>query len=160
MHLGNSSRSRQEIPQGLPACRNWGLIGLCGLVILCIGCARKPPRAQVSGVVTYQGEPVPLGDIVFEPVDGWKEFYCQGEIVNGKYEFKKHGPVVGKNRVEIHGYRQTNEVVPDVSGKRLDDKPAMTHGLIPYIPVEHNTSSQITVEIVAGENLNVDFHLK
>lgn len=123
------------------------------------GCARKPPRAQVSGEVTYQGTPVPYGDIVFEPVDQWQGFYCQAKIIDGRYAMDTKGPVVGKNRVEIHGYRFTEQIVPDISGKKLDEAPAMTKGLIPYIPPQFNDQSEITVDVVAGENQGMNFHL-
>ncbi|MDA0659091.1 MAG: hypothetical protein O2931_07860 [Planctomycetota bacterium] len=126
-----------------------------------VGRQRQPPRATIAGQVTYQGKPVAFGDIVFEPIgDKWKGFYCQHKIIDGKYSINENGPIVGKNRIEIHGYRQTNQVVPDISGRRLNEAPAMANGLLPYIPSEYNDQSDMTIDIVAGQNENRDFQLK
>jgi hypothetical protein len=136
------------------------LVGAVLVSCLAAGCQRRPPRARISGTVSYKGEPVAFGDIVFEPTEAWKEFYCQGQIIDGKYSIEQHGPVVGKNRVEIHGFRQSEQLVPDIAGRRLDEKPTMAKGLIPYIPAEYNDMSQLSIDVAAGANVNIDFDLK
>lgn len=101
-----------------------------------------------------------LGDIVFQPVDGqWKKFYAQGKIVNGKFEFKDLGPVVGQNRVEIHGYKRTGKKRVDLAGKDLSKAPEVVEEVVPYIPPEFNEGSTLTVEIKPGVNENVNFDL-
>ncbi|MEX2170359.1 MAG: hypothetical protein WD851_13680 [Pirellulales bacterium] len=125
------------------------------------GCGeRQPTRSEVSGTVTFQGKPIEAGDIVFQPVDGeWKKFYAQGKIVNGKYEFKQLGPVIGNNRVEVHGYKRTGRKTVNLAGKDLSKATEVVEELVPYIPPEYNEGSTLTVEINPGVNENVNFDL-
>lgn len=131
---------------------------------LCVaqGCGeREPHRAITSGSVTYQGEAVPFGDIVFQPLsqDADKSF-AQGKIIDGKYSFDAaHGPIVGKNLVQIHGYKMTGRKRLDIAGKSLSEAPAMIDELVPYIPTKFNEASELTVEIKSGANENVNFDL-
>ena len=134
------------------------------LLIICIstGCGERPPqRAVVSGSVTYLGKPVDFGDIVFQPtsvrVGKW---FAQGKIVGGKYSLDAaHGPLVGKNLVQIRGYKMTGRKRLDIAGKSLSEAPKMIDELVPYIPEKFNEASQITVEIKSGDNGPVDFSL-
>lgn len=134
-------------------------------LMLCIvplaGCGEAPPtRATITGLVTYQGKPVEQGDIVFQPTDkAWSKFYAQGKIINGKYEFVERGPVVGTNRVEVHGYKRTGKKRLDVAGKNLSEKVEVMEEVVPYIPPEFNEASTLTTEISPGENLDVNFNL-
>ncbi|MEO2049437.1 MAG: hypothetical protein ABGX16_23005 [Pirellulales bacterium] len=126
------------------------------------GCGTpEPDRAHISGKVSYQGKPVEFGDIVFVPsgdaAKRWKGFYCQGSISGGRYTIVEHGPVIGLNRVEIHGYRRTGKKMPNIAGVSLDKPPKVVEALIPYIPPRYNTASELTVEILPGENDGVDF---
>ena len=135
---------------------------MCVMGLASFGCGpRQPERSIISGVVTYKGELVPYADIVFEPVDQpeWEGFYCQGQVINGKYELLKNGPVVGKNRVEIHGYRMTNQKAPDVSGRKLDEAVPMIQGLHPYLPAKYNDATELEIEVLSGPNIDVNFKL-
>jgi hypothetical protein len=126
------------------------------------GCGEKQAeRATISGSVTYQGEPVAFGDIVFQPTSGAAgRAFAQGKIVGGKYSLDvDHGPVVGKNIVQIHGYRMTGRKRLDIAGKSLSEAPQMIDELVPYIPEKYNEGSELTVEIKSGANENVDFRL-
>jgi hypothetical protein len=128
---------------------------------LSMGCGpAEPERATISGQITYEGKPVPYGHIVFIPLDGWKGFYSQATILNGHYQLDAHGPVVGRNRVEIHGHRQTGKTAPNISGVRLDEPGEMVAVTEPYLPLKYNVASELTVEINEGRNSDVDFHLQ
>ena len=144
----------------MPRLNRSAILLAVGLAILS-GCGeREPTRSVVSGTVTFQGKPVEFGDIVFQPVDGdWKKFYAQGKIVNGKYEFTRLGPVIGKNRVEVHGYKRTGKRTVDLAGKDLSKAPEVVEELVPYIPPEYNEGSTLTVEINPCVNENVNFEL-
>lgn len=52
------------------------------LLLFAAGCGGG--RANVEGQVTFDGQPVEQGTIVFEPVDG-KGAAAGGTIQNGKY---------------------------------------------------------------------------
>jgi hypothetical protein len=66
-----------------------------------------PPRYPVEGTVTYQGEPVPVGRIVFEPDDskGIRGPAASATIDEGRFETRPgKGAVGGPHRVRIQGY--------------------------------------------------------
>jgi hypothetical protein len=132
------------------------------LLCAAVGCGeREPPRAIVSGSVTYQGQPVQFGDIVFQPLSPHAaRSFAQGKIVGGKYSLDAaHGPLVGKNLVQIHGYKMTGRKRLDIAGKSLSEAPQMIDELVPYIPERFNEASELTVEIKPGTNENVNFNL-
>jgi len=130
------------------------------LLLLC-GCQpAQPQRATIEGEITYQGKPVHYGHIVFIPVEGADGFYSQVQFSDGKYSMSEHGPVVGKNRVEIFGHRKTGIVAPDISGKDLSGETQMIEVTEPYLPSKYNVGSEITVEIESGHNSQVNFHLE
>jgi hypothetical protein len=134
------------------------------VLVICLisGCGERPPqRAIVSGSVTYLRKPVELGDIVFQPTSATAgKWFAQGKIVGGKYSLDAaHGPLTGKNVVQIRGYKMTGRKRLDIAGKSLSEAPKMIDELIPYIPEKFNEASELTVEIKAGDNDSVDFSL-
>jgi hypothetical protein len=135
------------------------LLALIGTII---GCGERPPaRAIVTGTVTYEGKAVELGDIVFQPMSqGSGKWFAQGKIVGGKYSLDAaHGPLEGKNLVQIRGYKMTGRKRLDIAGKSLSETPQMIDELVPYIPEKFNEASELTVEIRPGNNENINFSL-
>lgn len=135
------------------------------MVFVCVagllGCGEKqPPRAEISGTVKFQGKPVKDGYVVFYPLDEWEGFYSQAHIVNGEYSLKKHGPIPGNNRVEIHGYESTGQKIPNISGVDLGEAREMVDATTPFIPTKYNYASELTYEIKPGKNDGVDWDLK
>jgi hypothetical protein len=130
-------------------------------VAIISGCGRaEPSRAAVSGSVKFQGKSVEFGDVIFQPVEGeWRRFYAQAPIRGGTYRLESPGAIIGTNRVEIHGYRQTGRQVLDVAGKRPDEAVELTPDMVPFIPPEFNAGSTRTVEIKPGANENMNFEL-
>lgn len=92
-----------------PLCRPVALSLCAGLVgLLVAGCgAGGPQRTDLSGNVTYQGEPVAAGKIYFTP-DAARGNSGPGsfaEIREGRYATTPgHGIVGGAYRVRIVGY--------------------------------------------------------
>lgn len=71
------------------------------------GSADGPPRYPVEGAVTYQGQPVPAGRIVFEPdgSQGNQGPAASASIDAGNYETPSgKGAVGGPHRVRIEGF--------------------------------------------------------
>ncbi len=67
------------------------------LPLLLAGCGGGPVNYQVSGTVTYDGKPVPVGEVVFEP-DTSKGNNGPGsvaDIKDGKYTTTSGKGVVG-----------------------------------------------------------------
>ncbi len=116
----------------------------------------KFDRAQVSGSVTVNGEPLSEGVIRFIPQRDTTGQLVAAQIAGGKYEITaENGPAVGKNRVEITASRKTGaqEPVPDAPPGTMQDVTEQ------YIPAEYNTQSQTVVEIKPGDNKH-DFPLE
>lgn len=115
------------------------------------GCSSSDRRA-ISGEVTFAGEPVDGGSIVFLPGDdgGTKG---AAEIIAGKYEIPpQQGLRPGKYRVEINWAKPTGKQIPSGDpGMTMEER-------LEVIPAKYNTASELTVEITAGENKH-PFHL-
>ena len=61
---------------------------MLGLALV-IGCSEiEPDRLRVSGTVTFRGEPIPNGDILFTPDDAQRNSGPQGfaTIRNGRFD--------------------------------------------------------------------------
>ena len=82
------------------------LPGGAAVLALAAGCAGGPEMGQVSGTVTFKGQPVPAGWISFTPEPGKGSVrVCQ--IKDGRYDSSTEGePGVhpGKNLVKIAGF--------------------------------------------------------
>jgi hypothetical protein len=82
------------------------LLGGAAVLALAAGCSSEPPMAQISGTVTFNGQPVPAGWISFTP-DATKGTVRVCQIKDGVYDSSKEGqPGVfpGKNLVKIAGF--------------------------------------------------------
>jgi hypothetical protein len=118
------------------------------------GCGgdRGPQRVVVSGVVTYNGKPIPDGAIVFAP-DATSNTPTSGTtIVNGKYKVDIHGGVpVGQHKIQIEAYRNDKSVCsrfPDVGAR------------IQYLPKKYNVKTELEIAIQpSSQNITKDFDL-
>jgi hypothetical protein len=90
------------------------LIGAVGLVC---GCGTDgPARYDLSGTVTYQGQPVAGGEVIFTP-DAAKGNTGPGSfatIKEGRYAtYPGKGVIGGPHSITIIGYKQMPGTVPD-----------------------------------------------
>jgi hypothetical protein len=80
--------------------------GAVVLALLAAGCSPKEELAQLSGKVTFKGQPVPAGYISFTPEAGKGSVrVCQ--IKDGVYDSSKEVPpgiYPGKNLIRIGGF--------------------------------------------------------
>ncbi len=112
------------------------------------GCGPAGPQpVAVSGTVTFNGEPVAQGDILFVdplgavPAGG-------GRIANGRYEF----PVIpGAKRVEIRGSRP----IPGTSNPMRGGGPDVEE----LIPAEFYRDSKLRAEVTPDGANAFDFPL-
>jgi hypothetical protein len=86
---------------------------LGGGLLAAEGCGKsKVERHPLAGRVTFQGKPVPVGQIVFEPDVRQGNRGPQGyaEIFDGHYRTDKHGKgvMIGAMTVEISGFPPTD----------------------------------------------------
>src|SRR5262245_26129388 len=91
------------------------LVGSSLIFLAGCGESRKEGLAPVTGQITYGGQPVPAGQVLFYPADGKRR--SSGAINQGKYELTSKNPgdgaLIGKHKVVIEG-TETPPVLPDV----------------------------------------------
>lgn len=121
---------------------------LTAVVGLAAGCAPVGPQpVTVSGTVTYNGEPVGQGDILFVdplgaiPAGG-------GRVTNGRYEFLV---LPGTKRVEVRGSRS----IPGTSNPMRGGGPDVEE----LIPAEFYRNSKLTAEVTPDGPNTFDFPL-
>lgn len=132
----------------------WGVVLLVtALPLLFTSCGGSSGRYPVQGAVSYGGEPIDQGSIVFLPVGG-EAIKTGGPIKDGRYEIPaEKGPPPGKHKVLLFWEKKTGETYTDRdSGDVYDER---KEGL----PAEYQSeSSPLEIEITAGENVH-DFNL-
>jgi hypothetical protein len=130
---------------------------LLTILVATLGCSSEPfERASAKGQVTFSGQPIAKGTIVFVPQGDKPGASATADVVDGKYELpKQRGPSVGTHRVEILATR--------VRGKQEAGMPYPPGTLVDmteqYIPAQFNHQSTLKVEIKAGANQH-DFKLE
>lgn len=81
---------------------------LCGWVLLMAACeADRPRRYELSGQVTFKGQPVPVGTIVFVPDEskGNRGPGTSAGIADGRYRTPLgQGTIGGPHKVRLSGY--------------------------------------------------------
>jgi hypothetical protein len=128
-----------------------------------MGCGEPAAdRATVHGRVTYRGEPVQDGTILFSPIDrsaGVRAESSGGKIVAGAYALEgDKGPLVGAHRVEIQSYRKTGRKIPDMMGDVSKPNRGMVDEVVPLLPATFNVESNLQADITPGDNTK-DFEL-
>ncbi len=116
-------------------------------------------KIVVSGKVTYQGQPVKNGDLLFYPIDGTAGPVSGSSIKDGEYLADGKGGVpIGKHRVEIRGYRSA---APSSSMASKDIEHAERRGgqREQYLPAQFNSGSTLVVEVGTGTQSKHDFKL-
>ena len=132
------------------------LVGLSLTVglALSLGCDGGP-RSSVKGKVTFEGEPVDDGGIMFLPIgeDEGERVRATGDIRGGEYFFdSQSGPNPGKHRVEIYWYKKTGRKIKSEGGNVKDE-------FVPGLPPRFNEKSDLTADVQRGRN-TIEFDLK
>ena len=112
-------------------------------LMLFVGCSR-PDTVEVSGLVTWNGETMPQGDIVFVAADPHIPA-AAGKIVDGSYKFRCKP---GQKRVEITSYRLTGK-------KNGDGKPIGEM----YVPERYSSQSTLKAAVAFDSANKFDFSL-
>jgi len=137
----------------------------CAVVLLLFaGCGgasyEGDPRAEVTGTVTLDGNPLPSGIITFVPVAEGRR--ANGLITDGTYTITEEmGPNLGKYKVQILGYAKGGSsgegAEPEDRGDQLagneeEDEEGGEVDLGPQIlPANYNTNTTLEVEITADK---------
>jgi hypothetical protein len=115
------------------------------LPLLASGCGKgRASMVQVSGTVTWEGQPLEEGDIIFEPLDG-RTAAGAGKIVKGAYSFESNA---GQKRVQIQATRQT------VFNKQMNQYEREA-----FIPPRYNAHSELAADVRPDGENRFDFEL-
>lgn len=117
---------------------------LCWLLTLPLatGCSSGPRTYKVTGAVTLDGKPVPMGDVLLVSDDGARGPDA-AKIQDGRFELRS---TAGKKRVEIRAHRQIGN---GPMGPIYDD----------YLPADYNSGSTLTAEVSADRANHFAFNL-
>lgn len=134
---------------------NWALL-LLACVPCFVGCTEKEvSRVAVAGSITYAGEPVQQGQIVFEPCHNGRMGI--GQIVGGSYSIPpEHGPSPGEYLVRITAARPTGEMSD--AGTLATDS-TQREVFEQFLPTKYNDHSELTVEIEPITSVEHNFDL-
>lgn len=111
----------------------------------CGGGSDAPTTVKVEGTVTFDGEPLSEGSIVFDPTDG-KGGSSAGGIQNGTFTFDSQ---LGQKKVLISASRDT--------GKKDQYDEPITES---YIPAKYNSQTTLTADVKADGENKFSFELK
>jgi hypothetical protein len=118
-----------------------GALPVAALAALCfalVGCGAGDGKIPVSGVVTFDGAPMPDGYVTFTPEGGGTP--AAAPIAAGKFEL---GVKPGAHRVEIEASRFVGEK-NEIMGLQPREQ---------YVPARYNSETTLTSEVTAdGEN--------
>jgi hypothetical protein len=153
---------RREWAFSVVAGRIGPLLGSLALVFLA-GCGGSglpgrqttPTGTTVSGTVTWQGKPLPVGRITFVPaVEGEDKSGNNTTITNGRYEVQDPpglAPGSYKVRIRARGTKKqgpAGEIPKDIP----DFDPTADPLLQEQIPEKYNDETTLTAEIAQGSN--------
>ena len=135
------------------ACR-WVRVALvftaCALTTaFCGGCGDRggPERVEVSGTVTYNGQPVSEATIRFVPEQGSMAPVSGAQVKDGAYKADQRGGVpVGTHKIEIKAYRKSEMSRPGTPDLLEASKEQQEQ----YIPAKYNRQSQLEIAIEPG----------
>ena len=129
------------------------------LAALASGCSRSgADRAVVSGKVSFQGQPVASGQIIFQPAATTQAASSGAQIIDGEYVADAKGGVpAGTFHVRIYAHRFVSgkpatpeDLVGDIGGPPQQQ----------YIPARYNERSELTLIVERGQTrISRDFEL-
>lgn len=133
----------------------WHKLAWIGLVLVALsGCGSGtdgPTRYDISGLVTYDNQPVPYGTVQFLPDSSKSNQGPAGyaTIVDGKFDTKKGGKGVvgGPHQVVIMGMKHA-----PVEGTPNPDTPVESNELFPqYVTTEDFRKEATTLNLAVGK---------
>ena len=130
-------------------------------VAFAVGCENSSDggRREVTGSVSYGGQPVEEGQIVFEPEAPGSPL-ATGQIKAGEYHIEAtYGPTAGPYRVRIEGYRKKKVAnMPPHPYAGDNQEPGVVAEQ--FLPVAYNARTTLRVEITDQEENVHDFKLQ
>ena len=123
------------------------------------GCGTDGPElAEVTGVVTVDGKPVPGAVLTFVPTEGGSPSYG-GTDTNGKYRLMftdtKYGAMIGVHEVEI----ATNKLSASELAEMKAEGQTVNESFV-AIPKKYKQKGALTAKVEKKKKNIVDFTLK
>lgn len=119
------------------------------LILPGCGSSDGPATYPVSGTVTFNGQPIPSGEIIFESVDG-QTGSAAGSIERGQFSCRA---VAGQKRVKVIAVRE-------VPGKFDESNPGERVPLKEmYIPAKYSAQTELVAEVTSDGQNRFDFSL-
>lgn len=122
------------------------------------GCSGQPdpvdnlPRVAVTGNVSFDGKPLEVGKIQFQPIAAEPAVMAIGDIHDGKFSIDRpHGPCPGKYRVLISSLPSTTVAEGEEPGSARRD--------LEKIPKRYNLQSTLEVDIAPESPAPINFDL-
>ncbi len=118
------------------------VVCLIGMTLFLVGCGTSSDKVDVTGRVTWNGEPLEKGTISFLEPDKSSD---AAVVTNGEFSAKvtpgkKHVGVVSFKDIAVPGGRSTDEVIN-----------------YQFLPLEYNQNSTLTADIESsGKSLTFD----
>ena len=130
-----------------------GRISLLPLLVVCVlavGCSKDSiERVSVSGHVTYDGKPLPWGQIRFIPTGEHAGPVWSALVRDGKYSTEGKGVPTGTLRVEITALRGLKTGgVPNLGPDSNPEE--ASEPLEQYLPAKYHLQSELSFAIPAG----------
>lgn len=126
--------------------RSFALLALASVALA--GCSNEPPQFEISGAVTYQGQPIADGQLVFED-----ETPAQGKwsapIKDGRYKLKA---TAGAKLVRLSASKETGRILEGGMGAKVPER-------IDILPPQFNTQSKEKRTVEAKQPQTIDFNL-
>ena len=122
-----------------------------------LGCEDKPPVAPASGKVLYNGEPLPYGNIMFQPAQG----QTGGAVIQPDGTFRVStfseydGAIIGSHKVSVACY---SSQAPSMKAKQTGGEMSLGASLIPA-QYSFLDQSGLTAEIPPEGNASLVFEL-
>lgn len=136
-------------------CARLGLLATIALV----GCGPASQRVGLEGLVSFDGEPLASGTVIFVPQSDTRGPSTGSAIVDGKYRVDPEKGLLpgGHYRVEIRSLRNSGKKIPSAMRG-----PSPTYELAEnFIPANYNTHSELTVVVEQSPDVQqVDFQLR
>jgi len=134
------------------------------LVLSSLGCGSDqigPPRAETSGTVVFDGQPLQVGTIRFVPTEGTEGPKVSAQIVDGQFHVaESSGPVVGSHRVEIEAPAAGDIAMDDEAAyEELVRKGKRQRVTFVRIPAVYNSRSKLAAKIDGDSSNELQFDL-
>ena len=132
--------------------------------VLCLSCSNQREAAPTRGRITFNGEPLRSGSVLFVPTEpgptAQANLLSSGEYVLSTYE-EGDGAVIGRHQIMVIALAEDGKnAVADASTRMLTNSAGDPLPLISVIPEQYGDykKSGLTASVAAGEN-RIDFAL-